>query len=528
MESLSFFNSLTGKKEDFQPSDSPVKLYVCGPTVYDSAHLGHARCYITWDVLLRVLRFAGYSVTYVRNVTDIDDKILARAKEKGTTREALATEQYNSFKADMTALNVISPDHEPHATHHIKDMQAGILELIKNGAAYATPDGSAYFRVSAKADYGKLKFCTENLDELKAHLDDLKVGARVEADEDKESPLDFALWKAIPDSDPDGWEVPSELAAYKVGRGRPGWHLECSAMNHAIFNGQPIDIHAGGADLIFPHHENEIAQSEAWMAKRPFAKLWMHNGFVKVDGKKMSKSLGNFSTIAMLLERYDANAIRHFLLSKGYRMPVDFTDEALQASTSWVKNCAKLLRLAQEHLKLEVKSLEQLVTKQLKKGQTEPTLIAMFEDLADDLNTSKALSRVYEAIGQIKTLCPTELVTPEQHKTLSKQFILALSMWNLLGFEISSIFSAPELPVSALQGLLNTLTGDDTASLQAIDEIFNQILILRKQAKADKNWAVADTIRKQLGDMNLQVLDSKDGSTRIELDGIVVAALAAL
>jgi cysteinyl-tRNA synthetase len=516
MESLSFFNSLSGEKEAFQPNGTPVKLYVCGPTVYDSAHLGHARCYITWDVLLRVLRFAGYSVTYVRNVTDIDDKILARAKENGTTREALATEQYHSFKADMLALNVLSPDREPHATHHIDDMFAGISELIKNGSAYATPDGSAYFRVSAKADYGKLKFCTENLDELKAHLEDLKVGARVEADEDKESPLDFALWKAIPDFDPDGWHVTPELAAQKVGRGRPGWHLECSAMNHAIFNGEPIDIHAGGADLIFPHHENEIAQSEAWMGKKPFAKLWMHNGFVKVDGKKMSKSLGNFSTVAMLLERYDANAIRHFLLSKGYRMPVDFTDEALQASTSWVKNCAKLLRAAQEQLNIDINAIDKQLAKSVKESSNIPALQGMFEDLSDDLNTSKALSRIYEAIGHLKTL---------SSEALQEQFFIALSMWNLLGFDIQSLFSAPELPIEGLQNLLDSLTGDNTASSKAIDAVLSQILVLRKQAKAEKNWAIADTIRKQLGELNLQVLDSKDGSTRLELEGSVIASL---
>jgi cysteinyl-tRNA synthetase len=552
---LTFFNSLSGEKERFQPMGSPVRLYVCGPTVYDAAHLGHARCYITWDVLVRVLRFAGYKVTYVRNVTDVDDKILARAKESGTTREALAETHYQSFKADMAALNVGEPTHEPRATQHIREMQTGIRTLLNNGSAYTTADGSVYFRVASKADYGKLKFTTDDTASLAAHLNDLQAGARVEAEEGKESPLDFALWKTIPESDPEGWAFDEErlssedIPKQKPGRGRPGWHLECSAMNHAIFGGKSIDIHAGGADLIFPHHENEIAQSEAWMGHQPFARLWMHNGFVKVDGKKMSKSLGNFSTVGTLLARYEANAIRHFLLSKGYRMPVDFTDEALEASTHWVKNCVKLLRLAQDKLELSAGEAQALVlanaaaleqaTLQQKDSQhfqdIATQLRAMADDLSDDLNTAKGLSRLYDSIGRLKAgsssvtaknaTKPNDASPSQSVEELKTQFQIALSMWALLGFDLESVFSRPQLPLEPIQALLTTLTGEAPEAAENAENLLLKILAVRQEAKATKNWAVADAVRKSLEEIGLQALDEKDGSLRVEWEGTVVALL---
>ncbi|MEM0951076.1 MAG: cysteine--tRNA ligase [Cyanobacteria bacterium P01_H01_bin.74] len=348
---LHFFNSSTGTVMPFHLhqkglQQEPVKLYVCGPTVYDKAHLGHARCYTTWDVLYRLLCFLGYRVVYVRNVTDVDDKILNRAASRQVSPKTLAEENYQAFTADMTALNLLQPTQEPRATEHIADMIAGIETLIANQSAYVTPDGSVYFNVSEKADYGKLKFCSTDPDVLAKNLSDLQAGARVELDSLKHAPLDFALWKAIDPDDPNGWESPwpsSHEKPEKKGWGRPGWHMECSAMNRAIF-GDQIDIHAGGADLIFPHHENEIAQSEAMTGVTPFAKFWMHNGFVNVSGEKMSKSLGNFSTVETLLQRYDCNTLRYFLLTHHYRMPVDFTDEALQSAESRLRKLSQWLK----------------------------------------------------------------------------------------------------------------------------------------------------------------------------------------
>ena len=308
---LRLYNTLPGQTEIFEPLEAEkVRLYVCGPTVYDDAHLGHASCYITWDVLYRFLKFLGYDVTYARNVTDVDDKILKRAAELNVSPHEVARKNYESFTADMAALNCLPPDQEPFATGHIPQMITAIQALIDKNAAYVTPEGTVYFRVSAKDNYGALS---------KKPLDDLKSGARVEVDPHKESPLDFALWKHVSEEEQ---AKPDHAYESPWGKGRPGWHIECSAMNHAIF-GKQIDIHAGGADLVFPHHENEIAQSECWLdlsGKTPndrFAKYWMHNGFVNVSGEKMSKSLGNFSTVKKVLERYDANTIRYFLLTNG-------------------------------------------------------------------------------------------------------------------------------------------------------------------------------------------------------------------
>jgi cysteinyl-tRNA synthetase len=268
---LQLFNTLTGKLEPFVPLDpagKKVKMYVCGPTVYDDAHLGHARCYITWDVLYRFLKFLGYDVTYVRNVTDVDDKILNRAKERGESPAEVAEQNYRSFTQDMRALNVLPPDGEPRATQYIPQMIEAIQALVEKGAAYVTPEGTVYFRVEAKPDYGKLS---------KKPLDDLRAGARVEVDPYKESPLDFALWKHVSAKEQ---AQPGHSFDSPWGKGRPGWHIECSAMNFACLGSQ-IDIHAGGADLIFPHHENEIAQTEAWLnlsgdENSRFAKYWMH------------------------------------------------------------------------------------------------------------------------------------------------------------------------------------------------------------------------------------------------------------
>ncbi len=525
---LKLFNTLTGQLEPFLPLDSAgkpegqpecqkVKMYVCGPTVYDDAHLGHARCYITWDVLYRFLKFLGYKVEYVRNVTDVDDKILNRAKERGETPAELAERNYHSFTADMKALNVLPPDKEPRATEYIGEMLQGIQAIMDKGAAYRTTDGSVYFRVSAKADYGKLKFGTNDPEALKKHLEDLKSGARVEVDEEKESPLDFALWKAVPLSDANGWESPWPAAGADKGWGRPGWHMECSAMNHAVF-GEQIDIHAGGADLIFPHHENEIAQSEAWTGHQPFAKYWLHNGFVNVSGEKMSKSLGNFSTIKKLLERYDANTIRYFLLTNHYRMPVDFNDESLQAAENRVKKMHRTIQAAVKFLNLDNTQLGSLVIKDSSDLMQMTQLKKLIAALNEDMNTAQGLKHLNYAQGQLNLALQDQVPLDEELKIYSigvaypedtdkvriiKNCLIDLiSVFYHLGFSFELIFKTS---ISNLENL-------------KLQDAVSQ----RKTAKAEKNWVEADRIRNEILAQGYQILDNKDGTTTVEKDGVEI------
>jgi cysteinyl-tRNA synthetase len=469
---LQLTNTLTGQKEAFQPLEpGRAKLYVCGPTVYDAAHLGHARCYITWDVLVRFLKFAGYDVTYVRNVTDVDDKIINRARDRGQTPKDVAETNYESFRRDMTDLNTLPPSQEPRATEHIPGMVAAIEDLIAKGAAYVTPSGTVYYRVAYKADYGHLS---------KKPLDDLQSGSRVEVDPEKESPLDFALWKPFP-AEP-GYTWPSPW-----GHGRPGWHIECSAMNRAIL-GDQIDIHAGGADLIFPHHENEIAQTEAWINppeacsgehKKPFARYWLHNGFVNVSGEKMSKSLGNFSTIRSLLGRYDANTIRYFLLTNHYRMPVDFNDEALQAAENRTQKIRRAFEEAHRRLGQPVEML----------SADHPALAEFLQAMQDDMNTARALAALDAAVKEMNR----RVADNADH--LAEATAASLTIYSQLGFN-------PALGAAT-----------DTDHL---DEELHQLLTERNAARKAKDWATADRLRDELKARGYAIVDQKDGTSRLE------------
>ncbi|MDE2060643.1 MAG: cysteine--tRNA ligase, partial [candidate division NC10 bacterium] len=307
---LVFYNTLRQKKEAFEPLvPGEVRMYVCGPTVYDRAHIGHARAALTFDVVWRYLEYRGYKVYYARNYTDVDDKIIQRAAELGQSRESLTEEQIKAYRQDMETLGLRTPTEEPRATQHIREMIDLIRTLTAKGVAYCV-DGDVYFEVRRAADYGKLSH---------RGLDELRAGARVEVDPRKRDPLDFALWKASREGEP-AWESP-------WGPGRPGWHIECSAMS-IKYLGETFDIHGGGADLIFPHHENEIAQSECATGK-PFARYWIHNGFVNIRAEKMSKSLGNILTVRELLGRISPCALKLFLLGTHYRSPVDFSEDAL-------------------------------------------------------------------------------------------------------------------------------------------------------------------------------------------------------
>ena len=502
---LKLYNTLSKSVETFEPLvPGQVKLYVCGPTVYDSAHLGHARCYITWDVLYRYLAFLGHKVTYARNVTDVDDKILNRAEGEGCSANHIANTEYERFITAMSSLNVLSPTIEPKATAFVVQMIQGIEALIAKKHAYVTPSGTVYFRVSSLPNYGKLS---------RKPLDDLQSGARVETDPEKESPLDFALWRRIDNAKSAG----SDYFDSPWGRGLPGWHMECSTMIISML-GEQIDIHAGGSDLIFPHHENEIAQSEAWTGKTPFARTWMHNGFVNVSGEKMSKSLGNFTSVEALRKTYSANAIRYFLLTNHYRMPVDFTDEALGAAQTWAD---KFKRTVGEVEKALQQQGHNNVWQTIDAVQGVPTFHEMNVDDAlrhfvdsmnDDLNTSKALAIINKQLAALN-----RNIHDGNTESLLHRWQVLQDMLNVLGFAPEA--SAEQSKLSeALSSTINEIyhrcipTGNEVSPATQLQALIDQ----RSQAKQSKDWTLADSIRNDLTEAGIQLLDQKDG-TRWEL-----------
>lgn len=449
-------NSYTNQIEQFETIEpNKVKMYVCGPTVYDNAHLGHARCYITWDVLYRYLKFKGYDVTYCRNVTDVDDKILKKAATEGKTPEEVSTYWYNKFSESMKALNNLKPDIEPFATKTLGEMIAINKDLINKGFAYEA-NGDVYFRVKQFPKYGYLS---------KQPIDQLESGARIEVGDQKEDPLDFALWKK------------DEKFGYKSpwGVGRPGWHIECSAMSKKHL-GKTIDIHAGGADLIFPHHENEIAQSECANGCK-FVNYWLHNGFVTINKEKMSKSLGNFLTIDDLLKTYDSNTIRFFILTNHYRMPVEFSDEALAAAANGVRRMLNA-----------------------KRTKIDETLdLAQFDEykefvnaMDEDLNTSKALAVLFD-------------LTNKANKDVPYAFTLLHKLASTLGFT----FEKATLSEDELVGKLLEISAELGETFASMEEIIEK----RKQARAEKNWDVADKIRIALDNVGIVLKDSKEGTT---------------
>lgn len=494
---MKIYDTQSQKIREFFPLEgNKVKMYVCGPTVYDYPHLGHARCYITWDVVSRYLRFKGYDVTYVRNITDVDDKIINRARENNITPAELAAKYYTEFQKAMDALNVASPDIEPKATETIEDMINIIKKLEENGYAYES-EGDVYFRVSKFKKYGRLS---------KQSIDDLQSGARVEASVKKENPLDFALWKVTKNEDEICWNSP-------WGKGRPGWHIECSAMSEKYL-GEQIDIHAGGQDLIFPHHENEKAQSEAAFNK-DFVNYWMHNGFVTTNNEKMSKSLGNFLTINDLLEKYDSNTIRLFILTNHYRMPVEFSNESLKAA----KNGVRRLKNAYEDIKNAIgeekineadKLITPIIDEIVKRGQLpfhEIDKINGFSEkvpediikiqiknlnnfinaMDDDFNTSKALSVLFEIANNAQKVKESE--TPEKSKFCTA---LLLKLSSVLGFDlIKSEFLSDNLSVKLME----------------------LVISIRQKAREEKNWAMSDFIRDELGKLNIVLKDNKDKPT---------------
>lgn len=470
---LKLHNTLSNQTEEFIPlNEKKVTMYVCGPTVYDYPHLGHARCYITWDMLYRYLKFSGYDVKYCRNITDVDDKILAKAHQEASSAEEISNRYYKIFAKAMQDLNNLQPDFEPRATKTLGEMISLIKLLILKGYAYES-EGDVYFRVKKFKEYGKLS---------KQPIDDLEAGARVETSSKKEDALDFALWKK---DEANGYKSP-------WGIGRPGWHIECSAMSKKYL-GEQIDIHAGGADLIFPHHENEIAQSECASGKQ-FVKYWLHNGFVTINKEKMSKSLKNFVTINALLEHYDADTIRFFILTNHYRMPVEFNDEALNSAKIGFKRLQTALD--------EVSSFAGAENINANEMSEE---VEKFKNAMDnDLNTSVALSVLFDLATKSNS------AKAANDKASAGKYVGNLKMlMQVLGFTCKKL----QMSEAELDNRINTISSE----LDFIDDknlkgyaLIEKVIEIRAKARIQKNWDLADKIRNTFDKIGIIFKDGKD------------------
>ncbi|WP_066829733.1 cysteine--tRNA ligase [Collinsella ihumii] len=483
---MKIYNSKTHTKEEFQPIEAgKVRMYVCGPTVYDNIHIGNARTFISFDVIRRWLIASGFEVTFAQNLTDVDDKIINRANEQGRTAEDVASEFSEKFIAVMHKANVMDPDIRPRATKEIGPMIGMIKTLIEQGHAYAADNGDVYFAVRSDPSYGEVSG---------RKIDDLMVGARIEENEDKNDPLDFALWKAAKPGEP-MWNSP-------WGKGRPGWHTECAAMVHRYL-GTPIDIHGGGSDLAFPHHENECAQAScAW--HQGFANTWMHTGMLLVDGEKMSKSLGNFFTLEEVLEKHSAAALRLLMLQTHYRSPLDFSWERLEGaenSLARIAGTVNNLKWAADHAEGEADA--QRVAALV--AATERASAEFESCMNDDFNTAGALAAYFQLVTEANTyLDQAGSAVDEEAATVCAVSIAGA--FAILGIELPK--PEEELPVGLLgvaAGLVG-YTGDD------VDEAAEKILAARAEARAAKNWELADAIRDQLRDMGLMIEDTAAGS----------------
>jgi cysteinyl-tRNA synthetase len=480
---MQIYNSLNRKKEEFIPlKPGHVSMYVCGITAYDFCHIGHARSAVVFDVLVRYLRYAGLDVTFVRNFTDVDDKIINRANREGTDFETIARTYIDAFYEDMDRLGIMRADIEPKATEHIADMITLCENLIAKGHAYSTPDGDVYFRVRSYEGYGKLSG---------RNIEDLQAGARIEPGEKKEDPLDFALWKGAKPGEP-SWPSP-------WGPGRPGWHIECSAMSERYLP-LPFDIHGGGQDLAFPHHENERAQTEAATDKQ-FVRYWVHNGFVQINSEKMSKSLNNFVTIRDILANYLPEVLRFFLITKHYRSPLDYTFDALEESERALKRIYLTKAAAEAHVAGTKWTGTQLPAEIVVEATA---LEAKWDDsMADDLNTAAALGHVFGLMKIVNRILEDKaLKKSEQGRDLIRHALKLFERWG----EVLGLFLMPSAD------FLTQLKASRVLRRKIDTDLIETRLKERQEARAAKDFARSDAIRDELLALGVTIQDTPQGA----------------
>lgn len=459
---IKIFNTMTRQKEDFETLEpGKVRIYVCGPTVYDNAHVGHAMSALVFDIIRRYLEFRGYQVRFVMNYTDVDDKIIQRAAQKGIDPLALAEQYINAFRQHLADLNVLPATVNPRATNDMPQIIEMIRDLGEEGYAYEA-NGDVYFRVQKDADYGRLSG---------RKLEDMQAGARIEVDERKEHPMDFALWKAAKEGEP-AWDSP-------WGPGRPGWHIECSAMNMQHL-GEQIDIHGGGNDLVFPHHENEIAQTESITGK-PFARYWVHNGMLQLSGEKMSKSLGNLVTIEEFISQHEGDVMRMMVLNSSYRSPLTFTDEVIQQAEKALERLRQALRpmpASGEHSVEADQRLEQ---------QIKLTNHYFVECMDDDFNSAGAMGYLFDLVRVLNQSRDT-------------------------GASEAQISTGQET-LRSLMTVLGLHTERATSASSEASPFINLLIEIRKELRQQKLWALSDLVRNRLADLGVILEDSKDGTT---------------
>ena len=490
---LRVYNTLTRQKDEFVPlEEGKVRMYSCGPTVYDYFHIGNARAFVVPDLIRKYLQYKGYDVTYVQNITDIEDKIIKRAKERGVRPEDIVNEFTQAFFDDRALLGVTPPDFQPRATEYISEIVSMVQKLISNGLAYER-NGDVYFDVSAFPNYGKLS---------NQSIEDLQAGARVDVGEMKDDPLDFALWKAAKPGEP-SWDSP-------WGKGRPGWHIECSAMSSKLL-GETFDIHCGGIDLVFPHHENEIAQSEGTTGKQ-FVKYWVHNGFVNINGQRMGKSLGNFKTIRDITKSYPGRVIRYFLISTHYRKPVNFSDQememcskSLERLENTVFNALHFCGLKPEEIKSKAEGVckdGSSMGKAIEKARGE-----FVEYMDDDFNSAGAIAVMHDLATALNSFMnkPDEGLDRDRVNACVASAISTLvELGTVLGFMDG-------------EDTLIRLSGTKTDSsaegdTETISKLLDLLLSVRAEVRAAKQWAISDQIRDGLKEMGIVVEDTKDGT----------------
>lgn len=495
---MKIYNTMTNRQEEFVPIEQgKVKMYVCGPTVYNYIHLGNARPIIVFDVLARYFKYRGYEVEYVQNFTDVDDKIIKRANEEGISPEEVTKKYIEGFFQDIGSLNVLSDIKRPKVTENMPEIIEIIERLINEGYAYEM-EGNVFFDVKRYKDYGKLS---------NQKIDELEIGARVDIMEIKNNPLDFALWKKMKEGEP-YWESP-------WGKGRPGWHIECSAMSRKYL-GDTFDIHGGGQDLIFPHHENEIAQSRC-SSCGDFARYWMHNGFVQVDGDKMSKSTGNFFLLREILEKFQGNVVRLFIIGTHYRKPVNFSMSNMEDSKNTFENIVDSMEKFQNVMDMhekksgteeETSSLENNDEKWLKLKEYDRRFIHAMDD---DMNTPQALSVIFDQIRETKRYINEKI--KDENTLLSESEI----------FWIKESYKSLKVKLEDVLGLdLTVKCEKKNKKFEKNDKLTGNLIELliklRADARKEKNFSLSDEIRNRLKEMGISLKDSKEGTTSYTLD----------